>query len=445
MKFNLDNVRFWVIRNMAPVVFLGAYFFTVVLGNLVYLTPSGHAYLQTTSSYLAIYNFSTLFSFGYWILLFLPFLVTPLIVMLVRFKMEHDVNNFVNLIPDFSKVVFTVIVSCCFLIVVYSLLKADAINLFTSGFDAISSVEARFKILSQTGFFSLVVLMSILPYLSLYSLIKWFHSKQFFWSIATILMLILMTICLVLLNMKWPILIFYLALVIAVFVYSQRRPFLKALMGAVLLVMMYLLISVFVFRIVSNNEHKFATGERKFATKNIFKSATQNAPMLLMAAINRMAIIYPYYYHVFTTEGSVCGGVLKQAQRGPACRPSTFIYSRIFVDDGFNGRGTSPAAVHISGYALGGWPLAILALVCASVILGLFTCIPLNASAALGALRVTGAIVGYHFSQLPGEGPLIYDHGVLWLFFALLLYKGYLWIRTRLSPIKSVSNNLVEP
>ena len=278
--------------------------------------------------------------------------------------------------------------------------------------------------------------MSLLSYFSLYSLVKWFCSKQFFWTIATGLMLVLMTTCLVLLNMKWPILIFYLALVLAVFIYSQRRPYLKASVGGVFLVIVYLLISVFVFRISSNADHQTSsiTSAPEFAI--------ENAPMLMMAAINRMAISYPYYYHVFTTEGHVCGGVFEQAKRGPMCRPSTFIYSRIY-DDGFKGRGTSPAAVHVSGYALGSWFIAILALICASVILGLFTCIPLNASAAVGALRITGAIVGYHFSQLPGEGPLIYDHGVLWLFFTLLLYKGYLWICATLTPIKSVSNNLL--
>jgi len=40
----------------------------------------------------------------------------------------------------------------------------------------------------------------------------------------------------------------------------------------------------------------------------------------------------------------------------------------------------------------------------------------------VGSLAITGGIAGYHFSQVPGEGPLIYDHGVLWVFLMLFLY-----------------------
>src|SRR5690606_15069337 len=93
--------------------------------------------------------------------------------------------------------------------------------------------------------------------------------------------------------------------------------------------------------------------------------------------------------------------------------------------DGFEGRGTAPAAVHISGYALGGWPIAIFALVCASIILGLLACLPQGASALIGAFGIMGAVAGYHFSQLPGEGPLFYDHGLVWTLIPLMIFVAW--------------------
>jgi hypothetical protein len=154
-----------------------------------------------------------------------------------------------------------------------------------------------------------------------------------------------------------------------------------------------------------------------------------------------MAIIYPYYYQVFTLEGAVCGGMFAQAKFGQPCRPSTYIYSRIF-DDQFKGRGTAPATVHISAYALGGWPVAFFGLFCASVILGIFASLPLRSSATIGALAVTGAIVGYHFSQLPGEGPLLYDHGIIWTLLILFLVACWRALRQYLGHSKQSSGIL---
>jgi hypothetical protein len=261
------------------------------------------------------------------------------------------------------------------------------------------------------------------------------------------------------LNMKWPILIYYAGLVLAIFVYAKRYAYLKTILGGVLLVLVYFLISAFVFRLVPPAEvvppskieesssvrtenlpsSKIAGadenpgGERSGVLGNVVGvggAAVHNAPMLLFNVVNRMAIIYPYYYQVFTLEGAVCGGIVAQAKVGQPCRPSTYIYSRIF-DDQFKGRGTAPAAVQISAYALGGWPLALFGLICASVVLGLFTTLPLSASATVGSLALTGAIAGYHFSQLPGEGPIFYDHGFFWTLLVLLLFGTWRALRYR--------------
>jgi hypothetical protein len=128
----------------------------------------------------------------------------------------------------------------------------------------------------------------------------------------------------------------------------------------------------------------------------------------------------------------VCGGVLAQARRKPVCRPSELIYERIFGSekhgtDDFERGGTSPMAVHVSGYALGGWPIALLALIAGSVLLGLFSALPIGKAPAADALVILGATAAYHLSQIPGEGVILYEHGLVWTF--LLVSACFLWRR----------------
>lgn len=473
----LNKVRMWISKNLAPLIFLSAYFVTVVVGNILYWLPFGRAQLEKNRYTADILEFDTLFSSGYWLLLFIPFVLTPLIVMGVRRIAGGYLESRGNIFSEFSKVEYTLITTFSYLFVLFAMFKADAFSLFLSGTDPVSSVEARFQIRNQLGFIPLVFLMSILHYLSIYSLVKYMMAGGRFWIIASVANALLMSVFLSLLNMKWPILIFYAGLVLAVFVYAKRYAYLKTVIGGVLLIAMYFMVSAFVFRLmppapafvpdpvpspgISQDSQQSRQSQPNVDRSDSFNSdllqptptpveaksvpgdnvvhkvlmvgqaAAQNAPMLLFNVVNRMAIIYPYYYQVFTKEGQVCGGILAQAKIGPACRPSTFIYSRIF-NDSFNGRGTAPASVHISGYALGGWPVAIFALVCASVVLGLFASLPLTAGPTIGALAVTGAIVGYHFSQVPGEGPIFYDHGVFWVLAALVIFKGIRLLVTKL-------------
>jgi hypothetical protein len=443
----LDNFKAWVSRNLAPFVFLLSYFFTVVLGNVIYWFPFGHEQLLKSEYTSEILKFDTLFSFGYWVLLLMPFVVTPLIVIAVKKIFGGGVVRLSKCVAEPSSKEYLSIMVACYGFVLFFLIKADAFSLFFHGTDAVTSVVARFQIRAQVGFFPLMVLMSLLHFISIYSIVRWMKDRGLFWAIVSVLNCAVMSVFLIMLNMKWPILLFYAGLVLAIFVYAKRYAYVKTAVGGVLLITLYLLISAFVFRLapvvpapdVAVGQSVQQPGRIEIggevipaepskqisaAAIGVGEAATKNAPMLLFAAVNRMAIIYPYYYQIFTHEGAVCGGFLAQAKIGPACRPSTFVYTRMF-NDSFNGRGTAPAAVHVSGYALGGWPLAIGFLVFASLVLGLFTCLPLYSGALSGALAITGGIAGYHYSQLPIEGPIIYDHGLLWVFLMLSVFVAY--------------------
>ncbi|VVQ05909.1 hypothetical protein PS910_04304 [Pseudomonas fluorescens] len=544
-----NKLRAWLSTNLAPVVFLCAYFFTVVLGSFMYLMPSARPYLDMARFTSRIFEFDTLFSTGYWLLLLSPFVVTPLIVWLVRRVAQRPLQRVIDFFPEFTRTSYLVLLVMAYALVLYSFWHADAFKLFLAGGDFASSIEARFEIRERVSFFSMAVLMSNLHFLSIYSAVKWVREGGYWWGGVTIVNAVLVSILLVSLNMKWPIIIFYAGMVMAIFVYTRRYPFIKTAVGMVVLLLVYFMISAFVYRLspaaatadspvttqverlddqaempssedeagvdsslseadapavkddnpykhtppefvqqgkdksrserkvievapdepseppaqsstdaaepstssevpsavpdesssASSDESASAQGSNEAVSASglgstVVKLGTavgEHVPMMMFHAVNRMAIIYPYYYEIFTTKGQVCGGLLAQAQVGQKCRPSYYIYTDMF-DDQFNGRGTAPAAVHITAYALGGWPLAAVGLVCASLLLGIFASLPLSSNSIVGSMAITGGVVGYHLSQLPGEGPLFYDHGVFWTVLMLLGYAVLVKLHRRI-------------
>jgi len=109
-----------------------------------------------------------------------------------------------------------------------------------------------------------------------------------------------------------------------------------------------------------------------------------------------MALPYPFYYQTFTAEGSICGTILDRVERRQnPCQPSLLIYERMFKNDGFAGRGTAPAAFHITGYALDGWLGAVIETVLAGLIVGAFMAVPSNASSVSGTAVVMGVLSAY--------------------------------------------------
>ncbi|GLS32803.1 hypothetical protein SAMN04488498_1082 [Mesorhizobium albiziae] len=436
---NRDPFRLWVSRNLQPIAFLGAYFATIVAGNVIFATPLGTASLKATGFSPRILDMDQMFTPGYWALLLCPFVLTPLVVYLTKRGAQPLIAKASAILPDFSGVEYLVFLSVCYAFVFYQFWQADVAALFLSGTDAVSSVNARFAIHDRIGYGTLMVLQALLPFLAIYSMLRWMRSGGRFWLVAMVGNIFMMSILLIMLNMKWPVLLFYIGLVMAVFVNAKRHAYVKAAIGTIFLVASFLMISSFVYRLAPEtqaDEPKIAAVEPTFAKTKVARAsriaaetstqAFTHAPTILFAALNRMAVIYPYYYQTFTTEGAVCGGILEQAKPGPKCRASTFIYSRIFgVAEGYTDKGTSPQSVHISGYAMGGWPMALLALACGSFLVGLFACLPLDKNTSIGSLAVVGALAGYHLSQVPGEGVILFDHGLLWTFLMLGIFMAW--------------------
>jgi hypothetical protein len=246
--------------------------------------------------------------------------------------------------------------------------------------------------------------------------------------------------------MKWPVVLFILILGITVFETSSRHVLTKTVAIVILGLGVYLLVSVMLLRLVPADGGQLPTNTATtavpraapvtvspaYATRAI-ETGAASIPQLAIAAINRMAIAVPYYYE-FAAAHPECAQATARLwiKRKLSCEPTLLVYSAMFGDDGFAGVGTAPAAVHLYGYALDGWPGALISLGLASIVVGLFVALwpAAQGNSMVAASFVMGTYAAYHFSQLPIEGPLIYDHGVWWAFLVLgwmAIYWSWRW------------------
>ena len=146
--------------------------------------------------------------------------------------------------------------------------------------------------------------------------------------------------------------------------------------------------------------------------------------------INRMALAVPYYYSMFSRENIVCGSVFNISfNEKNSCEPSLLVYARMFGNDGFSGRGTAPAASHITGYALDGWIGAIFCITITGIIIGGFLAVwPITQKSNMfTTIFVMGSQAAYFCTQLPFEGPIIYSHGILWWGLLVVFYGLFVW------------------
>lgn len=434
------------------------YFFTVIFANLIYASPLGRAVLEKTGYPTDLLSFEGSFTFGFFALLFLPLVIVPPVACAVRQAMNHATPLLLQ-VPEIGRLEYAVATTVLMTYVLGTFWHDAIISIFVTGKDAISSVESRFLILKTIGLKPMIALHSVLWFLSLYAFVRATRDKERFWVVFAAVTCTVVTVCLTLLNMKWPVLIYFVALLLAAFTFS-RRPYIALAAWSVVLSVAYVAVSASVLRVSSeqafvlpsqsvsvapreptkpqiNATHEEAAVPKIERTKvsDYLSSLASSALVFAVNPFSRMAVSYPYYYDLFTREGPICGGPLSQIMRDPPCVPTWMIYTKIFPQDKqFAGRGSSPAAVNITGYALGGWPVAIIETILAAMVLGIYSGLPLNGSSTLGTLFISGTIVGYHFSQIPGEGPIIYDYGVLWSFVALSGLLAATRIRTILAP-----------
>ena len=403
----------------ALIAFLGSYFFLTVLGNLIYFTPFGDSIGGWSKAGFSIRNFEFVGSPGYWALLFLPFVVAPPITLAARRLFVPVADAIPRVRP--SAAIFFALSAICYAIAAWSLWRADAADLLFQGSTGQQAASSRFELMDRLGFWPLVLVKAVMVTLSIYAIVMALRERATFWLAAVVCNVVGMSVILTLLNAKWPLVLFYLSHLAAIFLFA-KRPLLPGAAFAVLALVGYSVSSMILLRAIPVERMIIAPAQNVPAmtispAKETPISAERVqgvATLTVLAPINRMAQPFPYYFDTFTREPGKCGTILDRVRRiSSPCHPSNLIYAELFKDS-FSDVGTTPQAVHVSGYALDGWFGALLELTIASIILGAFAAIASLRSEIHDTMTVLGALTGYFFSQLPIEGPIVYDHGLLW-------------------------------
>jgi hypothetical protein len=461
------SLRKHVTATLPLYVFLGVYFLTTTLANVLYATPIGRSW---PSRSITDFNWEMVpgtFGPEFWLLLLVPFAVVPSMSLLTRRTLQRPAGLIAALAVEFPKTPYAILTAALYLYVIHAMIDAGAAGLMTSGTNAIDAVEARFEVLMRLGFWPQMVMQSLLTFLAVYALVSASRQGGWFWYLAALWHITALTACLILLNMKWPVVLFIFTLAVCVLVVARRFAVIKSASVFALGVATYLLMSVVLLRLVPAPPDAIATGSPSAAIATGSPSATplvaarpdetrgpaaiaadpeylmqavvqsrEQASTLVITALNRMAVAVPFYYSVFSREGLICGTILDRLVRKPSpCQPSNVIYARMFGDDGFGGRATAPAAVQISGYALGGWLGVLVGLLATGIAIGAFLVLwpAAQRSNMVATAFVMGGYAAYFWTQLPFEAALVYSHGLLW-------WAGLVFIQTfvmRLSSTRS--------
>lgn len=439
-------------------VFLSAYFSLTVLGNLLYGTSFGADLPAANIKDFSWDKLHTSFGIAFWLLLFLPFLLAPIAFVVKQFA-TPVARSVAPIVPELSKPAYLVITIILYIYVINALTGANALDRLLSGNNAILAVESRFALLADIGFEPQVAMKSLLVFLTVYGAIKGAREPGIFWQAVTCINVIVLTTCLILLNMKWPAVVFILTLGICVAAIAKKRPYLKSITVTASGILVYFMLATVLLRWfpAPQTEADLPTQEERYISHSdgikinghlLYETVAGSlvfAPRLAIGAINRMAMAVPYYFDFSEIEGPSCGQELSRLwiKRDLACEPTLLVYTRMFGDDGFAGRGTAPASVNIYGYALAGWAGAIVSTIIAIAVLGLFLALwaPAQTNAVVAAAFIMGSYTAYFMSQLPIEGPIIYDHGMLWWALLVMAWTAAYWtfrLLTRHLPSRSI-------
>lgn len=427
----MDTARRKLRGYLSLLVFLASYLMLTVVGNALYFLPDSRIGGRFILGF-SIHDFATAGSPTYWTLLLLPFVVAPPVALATR-RLFQGASVSISL-PEFGKPEYAIIIGAAYCYAAASMWNADAIGLLGQNIDFNGVTNSRIELQNALGYWPQATLKSVLIFLSCYGMVKALRSPDAFWKIATLVNLLCMSVLLVLLNMKWPVMIFYAALLLTTLLYAPRYPLMISAALACLMLGSYQITSIGTARVLTAFGQKmpvivFSPDPTAPAQPKIKQSPTVDpasapaqpkiepasaiAANAFAAILNRMAQPFPYYVDTFSREGQKCGTILDRIIRIPSpCHPSNVIYAKMFKDE-FADVGTAPQSVHVTGYALGSWPGALLELILASIVIGAFMAVSRVPGSTAATFTIMGGLTGYYFSQLPFEGPIVYDHGLL--------------------------------
>jgi len=462
-SFVFSRIKDNIAENLPLWTFSVFYFLTTVLVNILYAIGIGREWPANFVPNFSWSHFTVSFGPLYWILLLCPFVVLPLVAIPTAKTAGPVANRLASLLTEFQKLPFAILCILLYGYVAFELWRGGAVaKLFSAG-DAMDQVRARFALQAEIGFPTQVALLALLQFFAIYACVKAMRQKDLFWRLAAIIHVVAMLAFLVLLNMKWPVILFIITLGVVVFVTAKRAVIISTIAVMICAAAVYLLISAALLKMepsptavaatmvpspvlhvpppVAANPaapHSLAHSPPAVSTPKppspsaapsvappsfgedairLISAAKDNVGMLTVVLLNRMGDEVPFYYDTFTTKGAFCGTFFDWFFHTPGlkCRPSLYIYTEMFHDD-FAGEGTSPAAFQIYEYSREGWAGVAVALLLGGLFFGAFMALRPTAekSDIVAAIFVMGAPAAYALSQLPIEGAIIYANGIAW-------------------------------
>jgi hypothetical protein len=269
VKFVPDKVM----RYAPLLTMLTSYFFLTVLMNVVFVVYDDRFAMKSMDNFsIAAFPVQTV---GYWLLLFLPFLALPPVAILFRRILARPARMLGAWTPEFRMLDYLVITGVCYGIAIHAMYRSDAWGLLWSGSDAISTVLARFELLNRLHFFERAILQSVLVFLTLYSLVRALRSREGRWLSIFSVNLVAMTVLLVCLNMKWPVVVLFGGIVACTALFGRRRG-LHTAIAAVTMVCVYLLVATVVLRIPQSSSS--ATGNSPGLERIVKEPVKETAP-----------------------------------------------------------------------------------------------------------------------------------------------------------------------
>jgi hypothetical protein len=248
---SLLRIRSLIGPFMPVVIFIVAYTVTTLIGNILFAWPLGQTIARRFVPDFDAHSFSLFGSAQYWALLALPLVAIPIFATVSEIAATKLIRRSAVLdwIPEIQPHPYAALCTALHIYCLITLGQQHILDLHAASSDAVTAVQNRFIILDRLGFPYRIVVQSILPFLTVFGLVKLIQQKSRFWIAAYAANFLLSSAYLLLLDMKWPMLVFWLLNVIVLFRMVERRVFLSLTVACVFYLVSYVAVSALVLRV----------------------------------------------------------------------------------------------------------------------------------------------------------------------------------------------------
>jgi hypothetical protein len=282
---SLLRIRSLIGPFMPVVIFIVAYTVTTLIGNILFAWPLGQTIARRFVPDFDAHSFSLFGSAQYWALLALPLVAIPIFATVSESAATKLIrrSGALDWIPEIQPYPYAALCTALHIYCLITLGQQHVLDLRAASSDAITAVQNRFIILDRLGFPYRIVAQSVLPFLTIFGLVKLIQQRSWFWIAAYAANFLLSSVYLLLLDMKWPMLVFWLLNIIVLFRMVERRVFLSLAVACVFYLVSYVAVSALVLRVSFSRGPELNT-ESTVVASHISDTQSQPVPAASEAA-----------------------------------------------------------------------------------------------------------------------------------------------------------------